>query len=83
MTGKKARYIPVDSFDSLPTYGNPFLIELLDLYRYLAVNKGCFFGHPDNFDDCKSLKDAARKDKGLQPAPLATIRGYLVRHLGK
>lgn len=73
----------MNSYDDFPTGGDWLKIELVDLYRYLQANNGWYFGEPDNPGPCKSLKDAAREDKGLPPQPLMTIKEHLKRHFGR
>ncbi|KAL4947845.1 hypothetical protein BDW69DRAFT_105496 [Aspergillus filifer] len=82
VTGKKARYIPMDSYKDFPTHGDSVLVELQDVYRYMQNANGWFFGEPDNIDTCQRLKDEARLDKGLEPERLITMREYFVKHYG-
>ncbi|KAL4864440.1 hypothetical protein BDV12DRAFT_205680 [Aspergillus spectabilis] len=82
VTGKKARYIPMDSYKDFPTHGNTVLIELQDVYRYMQNANGWFFGKPDDVGTCQRLKDEARLDKGLAPERVITMREYFVKHYG-
>ncbi|KAL4792667.1 NmrA-like family protein [Aspergillus venezuelensis] len=82
VTGKKARYIPMESYEDFPTHGDSVLVELQDVYRYMQNANGWFFGEPDNRDVCQRLKDEARLDKGLQPQNLITMKEYFVTHYG-
>jgi hypothetical protein len=50
VTGKKARYIPMDSYRDFPTHGSTVLAELQDVYRYMQSANGWFFGKPDDVE---------------------------------
>ncbi|KAL2786022.1 NmrA-like family protein [Aspergillus keveii] len=82
VTGKKARYIPMDSYRDFPTHDSTVLAELQDVYRYMQSANGGFFGKPDDVETCQRLKDEARRDKGLAPQRVTTMREYFVRHYG-
>lgn len=70
------------SADDLPTHGNTVLIELQDVFKYTQNNNGWFFGNPDDFATCQSLKDEARRDKGLEPEPVISMTKYFIKHYG-
>ncbi|KAL4966503.1 NmrA/HSCARG family protein [Aspergillus stella-maris] len=82
VAGKKARYIPMESYEDFPTHGNSVLVELQDVYRYMQNANGWFFGEPDNADICQRLKDQARLDKGVEPERLTTMKAYFAKHYG-
>ncbi|KAL4876683.1 NmrA-like family protein [Aspergillus karnatakaensis] len=82
VTGKKARYIPVSSYQDFPTHGSTVLEELQDVYRYMQTANGWFFGKPDDVATCQRLKDEARADKGLEPQRVISMEEYFVQHYG-
>ncbi|KAL3472033.1 nmrA-like family protein [Aspergillus californicus] len=82
VTGKKARYIPMDSYKDFPTHGDSVLVELQDVYRYMQNANGWFFGKPDDTATCQRLKDEARLDKGLEPQRLISMNEYFLKHYG-
>jgi hypothetical protein len=43
---------------------------------------GWFFGKLDDVETCQRLKDEARRDKGLAPQRVTTMREYFVKHYG-
>lgn len=83
VTGKQARYVPMDSYDDFPTGGDWVKMEIVDLCRYIQFNNGWYFGAPANPGPCKSLKDAAREDKGLSPQPPMTMKEHIEGHFGR
>ncbi|KAL3455618.1 hypothetical protein BJX64DRAFT_65864 [Aspergillus heterothallicus] len=48
VTGRKARYLPMDSYKDFPTHDVSVLVELQDVYRYMQAADGWFFGKPDD-----------------------------------
>jgi hypothetical protein len=72
----------MDSYRDFPTHGSTVLAELQDVYRYMQSANGWFFGKPDDVETCQRLKDEARRDKGLAPQRVTTMREYFVRHYG-
>ncbi|KAL5044877.1 hypothetical protein BDW71DRAFT_198759 [Aspergillus fruticulosus] len=82
VTGKRARYIPMDSYMDFPTNGNSVLVELRDVYRYMQSVNGWFFSKPDDVETCQRLKDEARLDKGLPREQVINMKEYFVKHYG-
>lgn len=68
------------SYKVFPTHGSTVLEEVQDVFRYAQANDGWFFGNPDNIDDGRALKEAARKDKGLPVEPLISVKQYFQKH---
>ncbi|KAL3443410.1 NmrA-like family protein [Aspergillus insuetus] len=83
VTGKKARYVPMESYKDFPTHGDSVLIELQDVYRYMQSVDGWFFGKPDDRETCQRLKDEARRDKGMPTEELMTMKQYFVKQYGR
>ncbi|PYH87686.1 NmrA-like family protein [Aspergillus ellipticus CBS 707.79] len=83
VSGKPARYVPMESYEVMPTYGSTVLVELQQIYHWTQWNGGLFFGRPDDFDTCHNLKTEARKDKGLEPEPLTDLHKYFTEHFGQ
>ncbi|KAJ0421101.1 NmrA-like family protein [Aspergillus carlsbadensis] len=82
VTGKKARYIPMESYTDFPTHGSTVLTELQDVYRHMQNANGWYFGKPDDVATCQRLKDEARLDKGLAPQWVTTMGEYFAKHYG-
>lgn len=80
VSGKPARYIPMDSYKDFPTHGDSALQEFQLIFQWIQWTGGLFLGLPDDPKTAQHLKDQARRDKGLDPKPVMTLKEYFTLH---
>lgn len=83
VSGKQARYIPMASYKDFPTYGDSALEEFQLIFRWIQWTGGLFLGMPDDQRTAQNLKDEARRDKGLDPKPVTTLKEYFSHHFSR
>ncbi|KAF6827170.1 NmrA family protein [Colletotrichum plurivorum] len=83
-TGKKARYVPVEDWRSFETYGVRALETIRDMFGFVQVSGGLYYGEPNDAASPKLLKAAAAEAQGKtgEEAELMTSERFFKVHFG-
>ncbi|KAM4057801.1 nmrA-like family protein [Hirsutella rhossiliensis] len=78
ITGKKARYVPID-WKSIDTRGDPDLETVKAMFGFLQHSGGRYFGEVDDIGPARELKARATAAKGF-PEELMTLERWMHKH---
>lgn len=78
--GKKSRFVPVEGWRTMETYGAKEYITIRDMFRF----PGALFRRPNDSTDARQLKAAAaeakRKDGVGNSTSLATLESFVAKY---
>lgn len=81
VTGKKAEYEQLESWEKFETYGDSGLETVKSLFGFLENSGGNYYGEPYDLTVALELKRRAAKARGLaQQAELVTLEEVFARH---
>jgi hypothetical protein len=83
VTGKKARFIPVDDWKSMETYGMRGLETVKYMFGFCQHSGGRYYGTPNDVAPAAELKAAAAKAQGKDAdgSDLVTIERFFAKYL--
>ena len=85
VTGKKSRVKYLESGEAFPTYGNPALEDVRDMFRFVQRVQGRYFdGQETEMDTARALKADASMAMGVpEDYTLTTPEECFQKHFGK
>lgn len=82
MTGKKARFVAVDDWKKFETYGSPDLESIKNMFGFLELSGGKYYGEAYDLEPAKKLKAKAAAAKGRAEGDrgLTTLNQFVRKH---
>ncbi|KAG6354921.1 hypothetical protein INS49_004002 [Diaporthe citri] len=79
VTRKKSRFVPIEDWKTMDTYGATEYITIRDMFGFCQISGGLYCGRPNDTMDAKQLKAAAAAAKGQDKKSngLATLESFL------
>ncbi|KAH7139804.1 hypothetical protein B0J13DRAFT_478121 [Dactylonectria estremocensis] len=83
VTGKKARFVPIEDWRSIETNGDRFMITVKGMFGLCQYSGGCYYGTPNSTEVAFELKQAAIMAQGREQgdAKLLTFKEFLQKNL--
>ncbi|KID77903.1 NmrA-like family domain-containing oxidoreductase himF [Metarhizium brunneum] len=83
MTGKKSRYLAIEDWRTIETYGSPDIEGLKTMYAFCQYVDGKYYGVPSSLEQAKELKAKAIVAKGLprEEYPLLNLEEFIKKYL--
>ncbi|KID67412.1 NmrA family protein, partial [Metarhizium hybridum] len=83
MTGKKSRYLAIEDWRTIETYGSPDVEGLKTMYGFCQYVDGKYYGVPSSLEQAKELKAKAIVAKGLpkEEHPLLNLEEFIKKYL--
>ncbi|KAJ4133440.1 hypothetical protein NW768_005026 [Fusarium equiseti] len=77
VTGKKARFVPIEDWKTLETYGDPGIETVKYMFGFCQHSCGLYYGVPNDLETAGDLKARATVAKGLAgDSKLMTLGGF-------
>lgn len=84
VTGRKSRFVPIQDWRTMETYGAKEYVTIRDMFGFCQISGGLYYGRPNDTTDARELKTAAVEAKGedRKSAGLATLQSFIGQHFG-
>ncbi|CAG7556009.1 unnamed protein product [Fusarium equiseti] len=77
VTGKKARFLPIEDWKTMETYGDPGIETVKYMFGFCQYSGGLYYGVPNDLETAGDLKARAAVAKGLAgDSKLMTLGGF-------
>ncbi|KAH8666064.1 hypothetical protein BGZ61DRAFT_498513 [Ilyonectria robusta] len=85
VTGKKARFVPIEDWRSIETNDDRFLVTVRGMFGLCQHSGGCYYGTPNSTEAAFRLKQAAITAQGgnMDNVKLLTLREFSQKHLSE
>ncbi|POR37239.1 NmrA family protein [Tolypocladium paradoxum] len=82
ITGKKSRYVPVEDWRSVETYGSPEIETVKTMFGFCQHSGGRYFGEVNNIGPAREIKAKVAAAKGLPAGEgaLMTLEKFMGKH---
>jgi hypothetical protein len=77
VTGNKARFVPIENWKTMETYGDQSFETVKDMFGFCQYSGGLYYGVPNDLSPAAELKaKAAEAKKQSGGAKLMTLEGF-------
>ncbi|KAL6922138.1 hypothetical protein ACHAPO_002896 [Fusarium lateritium] len=76
VTGKKARFVPIEDWKSMETYGDPGFETVKYMFGFCQHSGGLYYGVPNDLAPAGDLKARAADAKGAGDGKLMTLERF-------
>ncbi|KAF7556872.1 hypothetical protein G7Z17_g1110 [Cylindrodendrum hubeiense] len=85
VTGKKARFVPIEDWRSIETHDDRFLVTVRGMFGLCQHSGGCYYGTPNSTAVAFELKQAAISAQGgnREDVKLLTLKEFFQTHFSK